>query len=102
MYTAGDGDYNILQYNYRPLSEASEGYVFTGVCHSVTERGGVTPNASWYRSHGRVEVGGLPPGKDHPTTLPPPRTTPPSSPQHTYRNYSQWEIRTHPTGMHSC
>ena len=26
--------------NYRPRSEASEGYVFTGVCHSVTERGG--------------------------------------------------------------
>ena len=26
--------------SYRPRSEASEGYVFTGVCHSVTKRGG--------------------------------------------------------------
>ena len=25
---------------YRPYSEASEGYVFTGVCHSVTEQVG--------------------------------------------------------------
>ena len=25
---------------YRPRSEASEGYVFTGICHSVTEWGG--------------------------------------------------------------
>ena len=25
---------------YRPRSEASEGYVFTGVCHSVTDWGG--------------------------------------------------------------
>ena len=36
---------------YRPRSEASEGYVFTGVCHSVIfegggGEGGVTPNAS--------------------------------------------------------
>ena len=28
------------QYIYRPRSEASEGYVSTGVCHYVTERGG--------------------------------------------------------------
>ena len=26
--------------NYRPRSESSEGYVFTGVCHSVIFRGG--------------------------------------------------------------
>ena len=29
--------YNI---NYRPRSVASEGYVFTGICHSVTKLGG--------------------------------------------------------------
>ena len=60
---------------YRPRSEVSEGYVFTGVCHSVTSRGGgVTPNASWDRSHGqRLEGGGsaqhLPPLYN--TSLPP-------------------------------
>ena len=43
---------------YRPPSESSEGRVFTGVCHSVTERGGgVTPNASWDRSHGQGDGG---------------------------------------------
>ena len=31
---------------YRPCSEASEGYVFTGVCHSVTEQGG-----RWHQMH---------------------------------------------------
>ena len=28
------------RFYYCPRSEASDGYVFTGVCHSVTERGG--------------------------------------------------------------
>ena len=28
------------RYNYHPRSEVSEVYVFTGVCHSVTDRGG--------------------------------------------------------------
>ena len=41
---------------YRPRSEASEGYVFTGVCHSVTERGG---------------EGGVNQGLSHNTSLPP-------------------------------
>ena len=37
---------------YRPRSEAGEGYVFTGVCYSVTfGGGGVTSNASWDKSH---------------------------------------------------
>ena len=49
---------------YCPHSEAGEGYVFTGVCHSVTEQGAVTPNASWDRSHDQVEVD---------NTYPPPR-----------------------------
>ena len=36
--------------NYRPRSEASEGYVFTGICLSKSVGGGgvgVTPNATW-------------------------------------------------------
>ena len=42
---------------YRPRSEASEGYVFTGVCHSVTEWGG---------------GGGVNQRPGHNTSLPPP------------------------------
>ena len=37
---------------YRPRSEASEGYVFTGVRHSLCTRGWVTSNSSWGRPHG--------------------------------------------------
>ena len=38
---------------YPPRSEATEGYVFTGMCHSLCPTmGEVTPNASWDRSHG--------------------------------------------------
>ena len=43
-------------FNCRPRSEASEGYVFAGVCYSLcSTRGGgeETPNASWDRSHGQ-------------------------------------------------
>ena len=36
---------------YYPCSEASEGYVFTGIC-LITGGEGVTSNASWDRSHG--------------------------------------------------
>ena len=51
-----------VTYNYRPHSEAGEGYVFTGVCHSVNSGegtewqlgGGVTSNASWDRSNGHT------------------------------------------------
>ena len=63
---------------YRLRKEASEGYVFTDVCHSVTERGrGVTPNA--YHGIGHMVTGGgqrstTPPGQDH--HLPPPWTGP--------------------------
>ena len=56
---------------YRPRSEASEGYVFTGVRHSVTEQGG----------EGGVDNNTSPPGPGHNTSLPldntslpPPRT----------------------------
>ena len=43
----------LIRHHYHPRSKASEGYVFTSICHSVILRGGgVTPNASWDRSHG--------------------------------------------------
>ena len=100
LFSAGSGRRVSYLVFYRPRSE---GYVFTGVCHSVTERGGggvVTPNASWDRSHGQGEVvlsGGEwttppplgqhhhpwptppTPGQNHP---PPPWTTPPPPGQH--------------------
>ena len=30
------GEFWVFNHHYRPRSEANEGYVFTGVCHSVT------------------------------------------------------------------
>ena len=69
---------------YRPRSEASEGYVFTGVCHSFcsTGEGGrwVTPKVITPPS----------PSKDQVTTPPPPPGTrsqhlPPSPPTRTMR-----------------
>ena len=87
--------------NYRPRSEASEGYAFTGVCHSVTG-------------------GGVYQGPGHNIPLPRDLVTTPSSPtpetwsQHTPfphlgpghntpspRDYAQAD-GTHPTGMYSC
>ena len=85
--------------NYRPRSEASEGYVFTGVCHSVIFRGGRevgdhgpghnTPPPDLDMGPGHNTP--LPPGPGHGTWsqhLPPPPgtwtwdlvTTPPSPP----------------------
>ena len=62
-----------------PVSEASEGYVFTDVCH-FNGGGGVTPDASWDRSHGYGINHLLPPGQDPPPPsgqhLPPPDRTP--------------------------
>ena len=66
---------------YRPRSEASEGYVFTGVCPLTLSNwggGAVTPNASWDRSDGGggglVLVGGgqrsTPPGNAIDLTTP--------------------------------
>ena len=43
-------------HDYRPRSEASEGYVFTGICHSVQLGGCVTSNVSWDRLQGQGEV----------------------------------------------
>ena len=73
---------------YCPRSEEREGYFFTGVCHSVTEQRGGTPNASLDRSHGhRGDDGGQRSTNSlrdrithlsHPwTTTHPPWTTPP-------------------------
>ena len=59
---------NVLSYNYRPQIRLREGNVFTGVC--LFQSGvGVTSNASWDRSHGRVP----PPPPD---TAPPPDIRP--------------------------
>ena len=59
---------------YRPRSEASEGYVFTGVRHSVTEGGG---------------EGGVNQGPGHNTSLPPwAQVTTPRSPLGTGHNTS--------------
>ena len=63
---------------YRPRSEESEGYVFTGVCHSVTNRGEVLHQLHHGIGHmvgeGEGEEGSaqhLPPGPGHNTSLPP-------------------------------
>ena len=63
-------------YYYRPRSEASEGYVFTGICHSVIFGGGEV--ATW----DMVTTPPSPLGPGHNTSLPPldQVTTPPSSP----------------------
>ena len=67
-------------YFYRPRSEASEGYVFTGVCYSVTEQGAEV----WHQMH--HGIGHMVRGRCCPEggveTTPPPRpgskiTTPP-------------------------
>ena len=87
---------------YRPRSVASEGYVFTGVCHSVTEGGG--------------REGGVNQGHGH-NTPPPPQTwtwdlvtTPPSlsPPRHGHGTWSQhppppptwtWDLVTTPPSL---
>ena len=87
------------QKNYcRPRSEASEGYVFTGVCHSFcsTGRGVVTPNASWDR---HMVTGGRspspPPWPGHPPPLRKERSltyhTPLPISQPTYGHYGECE-----------
>ena len=58
---------------YRPRSEASEGYVFTGICLSNSRGGG--------RWRTRSQQLPLPPGPGDNTSLPPDQvTTPPSLP----------------------
>ena len=81
---------------YRPRSEASEGYVFTGVCHSVTKRGG--GRCSDLVRGGKVDVltwsstpplgpGHLPPplGPGHLPPPPGPGHLPPPPPETTRR-----------------
>ena len=64
--------------SYRPFSEASEGYVFTGVCHSVTGMlySGKQTDATVIESHSSF-VSLSPIGW-------------------------KWAGGTHPTGMHPC
>ena len=95
------------------ISEASEGYVFTGICHSVTEQGEETPDPSWDRSHGHTGGGQKregsvttpsPAGHDHnhlPRVPPSHRMTPPDR-THTGTTVYAHVGSTHPTGMHSC
>ena len=68
--------------NYRPRSEASEGYVFTGVCHSVTERGQgrwATPMVNHFPLQDQVRH--LPPPRDQVRTSTP---SPPGPGQNIY------------------
>ena len=44
-------DLMVSNNDYRPRSEAKEGYVFTGI--HLSNEGGMTPNASRDRSHGQ-------------------------------------------------
>ena len=69
---------------YRPSSEASEGYVFTGICHSVTKQGEM-----WHQMHhgiGHMVTGRG--GDGQRSTTPPDRTHPPTRLDH------------HPPGKH--
>ena len=52
---------------YRPLSEASKGYIFTGVCHFNSGEG-----EEWTRDMVKTPPS-IPPGPGHNTSLPPPR-----------------------------
>ena len=93
---------------YRPRRETTEGYVFTGVCHSVILGGGGVVTWSWCNTFPPRTRGGhntpLPPGPGQVTTPAPHplgpgqvRTTAPLPP----RDCGQ-AGGTHPTGMHSC
>ena len=89
---------------YRPRNEASEGCVFTGVCHSVILGGGwatpkVNPPPTWdmvkhpspaHLGHGQPPS---PPHLGHGQIPPPPGTWSTPPPQ---------AGGMHPTGMHSC
>ena len=104
----------------------SEGYVFTGMCHSLCLWGGGVSdtkyiNASWDRSHGLMGDmvwswgvvqswgDGIPFMGERLLTSPlpsPPQdmslTSPTAPPPITYGNYGQWAGGSHSTGMHSC
>ena len=88
---------------YRPRSEASEGYAFTGVCHSVTEQGGgggQHQRSTTYPSLS-ARVRGQPPipRGQRSTTYPLDRSEVNHLPP--YRHYAQ-AGGTYPTGMHFC
>ena len=95
MYSDGElkRQYAII-YCYRPRSEVSEGYIFTGICLSNYNQ----PPPPGTRSQHPP-----PPGPGHNTPLPPPTRS-----QHspwdqvtTPQDYAQ-AGGTHPTGMHTC
>ena len=74
-----------LIYYYRPRSEASEGYVFTGICHSFCLMGGggrcATPKVSGQHlppsPQDQVTTPPSPPGPGHNTSLLPEQHLPP-------------------------
>ena len=92
---------------YCPCSEASEGYVFTGICLSnlgggeVDNTKGQPPPPARVRGQPPPSPPGqsqrCPPGWDRSLTSPPP---PPSS-NHTGTTVNGRAVRI-PTGMHSC
>ena len=71
---------------YLPRIRASQGYVFTGICLSKSG-GGVTPNASWDRSHGQR-------GREEWTTSPLSRSQHPLPGQHPPP--ARWQHLPHP------
>ena len=88
---------------YHPRSEASEGYVFTGVCHYVTKRGGGVDVQTWSRGGG-VDVltwsspplgqGHLPPLWDQ--DIYPPSGTRTSTPLGTRTSTPPWDQDIYP------
>ena len=116
---------------YRPCSEASEGYVFTGVCHSLcstrgdlSSRGFCLNTYFWGRPPKYIfrqtpqecrtaprkadlpERQTLREGRPHPQRTDDPTPPPPPRkgrpPEEENREYGQWAGGTHPTGMHPC
>ena len=81
-----------IRAHYRPRSEASEGYVFTGVCHSVTDQVGGLPGGGGGHHPHRQDTH-HPPRKERSLTY---HHHPPTS-----GHYAQ-AGGTHPTGMHIC
>ena len=90
---------------YRPRNEASEGYVFTGVCHSLCSGGGrwhqmhhgighMVTRGRWSGPTGKVEVlvrGWTSPPIPNPSWTPP-WDTPLPPPTHTHRKVENQEI----------
>ena len=89
-----------------PATKLGQGYVFTGVCHSVNRGASASVHAGIPPplGPGTHPPGGDPPGGDpHEETLPevtPWEETPPPGAEHAGR-YGQRAGGTHPTGMQS-